>query len=271
MHFFKMDRQQTSGVKVVAALALGLAALIPMPASATTIDMYDGIGGDFTRVDTFFTGFGYTVNQITSSFDASSIAGANFVIMSAPNFALSPVQLTALDNYVNGGGRLLTNSEWYPTFSTEITETNAILAALGSSIFNQNTASNVGFHDTSDILSNPFTAGVGDVNYADTSSLTGGTPLVFGNPVTDLGQEFIAYEAIGSGDVFVIADSNTATNINFTATNNNGLLYCNFGGLSCASTTLVPEPTSLFPLGFGLAGLGVARRRRKSAAAAAGA
>src|SRR5271167_871431 len=106
-----------------------------MPASAsTTIDMYDGLGLDFSPVATFFTGKGYTVNQITSSFSASSIAGANFVIMSLPNFTLSAGQLTALDSYVNGGGQLLVNSEYYPFSPTAITETNAILTSLGSSI-----------------------------------------------------------------------------------------------------------------------------------------
>ena len=47
----------------------------------------------------------------------------------------------------------------------------------------------------------------------------GGTALVFGDPITDSGQDFIAYQSIGAGDVFVIADTDTTDNINSTATN----------------------------------------------------
>lgn len=256
-----MSRRQTTRINALAVIALVGATLISKPAAATTVDIYDGLGLDYSPLNTFFTGQGYTVNQITSSF--TSLAGANFVILSEPGFTLSASQLSAIDAYVDGGGHLLLNSEW-SAFSSDITGVNTILTSLGSSIVNLSTESNGGYHDTSDIVASPFTAGVTDVNYADTSSLTGGTALVYGNPVTDLGQEFIAYQAIGAGDVFVIADSDTADNINSTTTNNNGVLYCDFGGLSCAATPVpsVPEPNTLLMIGTGLLGIGASIKRK---------
>ncbi len=245
-----------------AVCALFVVGMCQKPAVADVVDIYDGLGFDFGPLNTFFTGQGYTVNQLSSTF--SSLAGANFVILSEPGtLSLSAGQLSTIDSYVDGGGRLLINSEWYPGFTSDITSTNTILTSLGSSIVNADTASEPGYHDTSDIVVSPFTAGVTDVNYADTSSLSGGTALVFGNPVTDDGQEFIAYQGIGSGFVFVIADSDTADNINSTTTNNNGVLYCDFGGLTCAATpSTVPEPGSIGLLFTAIAGAGLVLRKQ---------
>jgi hypothetical protein len=260
-----MSPRQNKRINVaVGVFALVVAASVSKPAFADTIDIYDGNGLEFAPLNTFFTGQGNTVNQITSSF--TSLAGAQFVILGVPGYAyyLSAAQIATVDAYVEGGGRLLINSEWTGYCPGCISETNTILASLGSSIVNAATSSNGGFHDTTDIVANPFTAGVSDVNYADTSSLVaGGTALVYGNPITDDGQEFIAYQGIGAGDVFVIADSNTADNINSTTTNNNGVLYCDFGGLACAGTAApVPEPSSVLLFGTLLAGAALALKRK---------
>jgi hypothetical protein len=257
-----MSRRHTNTISTLSVIALVVAALTSKPAAATTIDIYEPIAFA-SPLNTFFADQGYTVTQLTSSF--TSLSGANFVILPGP-VGLSAGQISLVDAYVNGGGRLLLNSDYGPQDDLGIAAVNTVLMSLGSSIVNQSTSSNPGYYDTSDIVVNPFTTGVADVNYADTSSLTGGTALVFGNPVTDLGQEFIAYQTIGAGYVFVIADTNVQVNISSTTTNNNGVLYCNFGGLGCAATAVsplpAPEPNILLMFGTGMLGIAVAVRRR---------
>jgi hypothetical protein len=93
---------------------------------------------------------------------------------------------------------LLLNSDG-DAFPSSIAAVNTVLASLGSAIVNQNIGSQTGYYDATQIVANPFTAGMNDINYGYTSSLMGGTALAFRNSVTDYGQEFIAYQAIGLG------------------------------------------------------------------------
>src|SRR5580698_9349686 len=87
----------------IAAIVLLAGTLASRPARASTIDILDGLGADFGPLDTYFTGQGDTVNQLTSSF--SSFTGASFVILSEPASVTSS-QLSLIDAYVDGGGHL---------------------------------------------------------------------------------------------------------------------------------------------------------------------
>jgi hypothetical protein len=231
--------------------------------TAAVVDIYDGFEGGtyvYPTLSSYFSGQGYTVNQLTASF--TSLAGANLAILSDPE-GFGSAQLSAIDSYVNGGGRLIINSDG-TGFEGAQTGVNNILTSLGSSIVNVDAGYDVGYHNTTNVVSGPFTAGVTSINYGYTSYLTGGTPVAYGIS----GQLFIADQQIGAGYVFAIADFNTADSTTFTG--DNPTLYCDFGGLSCGSsvsTTPLPAALPLFASGLGVIGLFGWRKKRKNAAA----
>ena len=131
---------------------------------------------------------------------------------------------------------------------------NVVLSSLGSSIVNVDGGYDPQYHVTTNIATNPFTTGVSSVIYAYTSALTGGTGLVVGVS----GQQFISYQAIGSGYVFVIADSNTGDGLG-QPSYGNGQLYLNFLNGGSGST---PEPGTLIMFGSGIVGLAGFLRRK---------
>jgi hypothetical protein len=212
-------------------------------------------------LDTFFASRGVKAKNIPTSFTASDLVGAQLTIINRPSSVPSALQLTALNDYVLGGGRLLLNSEHAALSAlARIDEVNAILSALGSSISNKATFFDNDFHVTTNIFPDPFTTGVHSILYAATSSLTGGIELVAGAS----GQDFIAREGLGSGQLFVIADSNTVDALAFSdpAFFDNAQLYLNFVGAEDLNP--VPEPTTLLLFGTAAAGLGLVRWRRRS-------
>jgi hypothetical protein len=123
----------------------------------------------------FFTGQGDTVSQLFHDFGSDTLSGDRLVITSIPS-GFSPGEIANLVSYVDGGGRLVLASEG-GAFPAAITATNSCFTALGSSIVDDFNGYDTGYHNTTDIVSNPFTAGVSLIGYGYTSGLSGGTPL----------------------------------------------------------------------------------------------
>ena len=250
---------------VVASSVLVLAFLhITSPASAANVQILDDYGNAFASLNTLYTNNGDTVSALNHDFGGTNLTGDKIVLTNIPT-DYSSGEVSNLVSYVNGGGRLVLGSEFHPFSDPSITATNKVLTALGSSIVNNFDEFDDGFHTTTNILTSPFTAGVSSIDYAATSSLSGGTPLV--NGVS--GQTFVAFQKIGLGYVFVVADSNLAGEVN-DPTFGNGQLFLNFENASVSMST-VPLPPSLPMFGaaiLGLGAVGYGMKRKKATTAA---
>lgn len=143
---------------------------------AATVDIYDGYDGvhSYVPLNAYFTGQGYLVNNVGNSF--TTLAGADLAILSFP-VGLTAIQLSAIDSYVNSGGRLIINSDGQ-NFEAAQSAVNAILKSLGSTMTNVNGAFDLSHQSTNAIYANAFTTGVKNINYYYTSQISGGTPLV---------------------------------------------------------------------------------------------
>jgi hypothetical protein len=217
-------------------------------AVAQTVSTYDGVYGSSAYYDPFFSSEGFVTNDIGADFSASDIVGSQLVILSAVSSYTSE-QLSALDSYVDSGGRLVLASDGQYFEAYQAAE-NAVLTSLGSSIVNVDGAydpETSSYPVTTDIASSPFTAGVGSIEYAYTSAETGGDILVTGLS----GQGIVSEQAIGSGYVFAISDINLQEGLSDPSVGN-GQLFLNFANASAISAA--PEPSSWFLM---LAGIGV--------------
>ncbi len=227
-------------------LTAGFAVVFSVAASASTIDILDEYGVDAGPLTTFYTGNSDTVNNLNSGFTSSDISGANLVVLAGLTSNLNSGQLAAIDSFVTGGGNLVLMSD-AAGFETLQGTLNNTLTSLGSTMVNVDGSYDSGYQTTTTIASNPFTTGVTSLEYGYTSAITGGTALVTGVG----GQVFVATEQIGSGNVFAIADLDTA-DVNTISNAGNQQFYCNVAGDGCALSG-APEPGT-----FGLAGLAVA-------------
>jgi hypothetical protein len=150
---------------------------------------------DGSNINNFYNSLsGVTSNLVSGSVSAAQLNGIDLFIAPVPGYAFTTSEITALSNFLTGGGSvfLLGENAGFPTENSYI---NNALVALGSSmLILPNMEFDGGLHTAtgSQITSDPFTVGVGTFSYAAPSQISGGKYLFFGSE----GQPFVAYEKV---------------------------------------------------------------------------
>jgi hypothetical protein len=148
-------------------------------------------GSDFVgNVNQFYNSLsGVTSTVITGPI--TSLTGYNLLVAPLPDHVFSSSEITALGNFLAGGGSVFFLGENGKYFNTTDTDINMALAALGSSMQIIPDTIDVGWHTATgaQIATDPLTAGVTTLSYAWTSQVSNGTFLFFGTG----GQPFVEY------------------------------------------------------------------------------
>jgi len=175
--------------------------------SGTTVQIQDeyfsGSVFDSTNaVNNYYNGLGGVSSSLFSgTITDSTLSGVDLFLSILPNNSYSASETSALQNFLGGGGTLFLLGE-NSSFSTENSNINSLLTALGSSMSLGNVTLDGGFNTTSNIDADPLNTGVSDFTYAATTNVvSGGTSLIR----TLNGTTFIAYESTTVPEPSVLA------------------------------------------------------------------
>lgn len=260
-----MKLKTIAGLVAVAAVTMG-------QAEAAQVRIYGDApwGLSLTNMDAFYDGLTGGNSAIISSLDAGSIAGGGLLWLTQPNSAYSASQLTALQGFLAGGGRIAFMGEHGFIAPTQNNNINAALTYLGASIQIQNLAPDGGFRSASvadgQIKAHALTAGVNTYEYACFAPLiVSGTAQVLMTGEDDPSQVMMAYQNIGSGSIFLITDQNVWDNEPSSWGNfDNERMFENLllADTGAPPVNGVPEPSTVLLAGLGLIGLSRLRRRK---------
>ena len=202
-----MKRKFLSIIAMV--LALGL-----MPAAATwgatgEVLVYTGEGALNEGYTNFGTAAGKTVQTLAAlPADLSPFDCVVLPINGTTSAAFSPETTTALDTYVNNGGRIIALAEW-DFFPGSIAAMNGLASAIGADLSVVSAAIDLTFHTTTNIDASPFTVGVDSISYAATSEVAVAVgPSAHSLVRSQGGTTFIGVDRIGSGVFVLSGDSN---------------------------------------------------------------
>lgn len=241
-------------------LCIAAAAIWVDGANATIIGNWSGSfdngfsrswnSSSFSQIKNLMISNGHTV--LANDTLANSIAAADVLIVGETETGMTAAEIVALADWIADGHVLMLFSDsGYAEFALQ----NTILAGIGSSISLSSTLASPANPTLSGgifaVDGPPFNIAGQTLATTDGLRVSGGTAMA---------GEFIRYQKIGDGYVFVFGDRSDHNFFAPSAGNTNGKLFLNI----VAGAVNVPEPTTvgLLILSVGVVGLTLRRHKR---------
>lgn len=205
---------------------------------------------DLSRINHFYQSLGDSSVVSNSPLDTIDLSGVDLLWSVQPAAAYTGAELLSLHHFLEAGGRIAFMGEHGFYRPSENLRIDAAISSLGGHITIENLAPDADFRVASktngQIVVNPLTDGVDRFEYACFAPLrisAGAQALMRGqDDPTDI---MMAYETIGAGSIFVVADENGWDHEaeGWPSGANNARLFANLLAVGLPGSA-VPEPSS---------------------------